>query len=178
MELSVEVQLSPACGLQLQHRLDGDGQVLGDRDAGVLDHPPIGVVEVVELVVQRQADVRRELSLLGYEVVEAESNFRDLRLDMTGSIDGKIILPVAGHHHRYPVEIKSVQSDGPATEWEWQRSESDFLRNWYTQLQDYLFLTATEGGFGLFKNKQNGLWTVCAVMLDYAFMEDVCQRAK
>jgi hypothetical protein len=127
-----------------------------------------------------QKDVRGELLALGFEVVEAEVNFRDKALEITGTIDGKLEVqdPTARHgHRRIPVEIKSTMGHAPRTADEWRNSESALMRRYYAQIQIYLYLTASPEGLGIFKDKATGLWTVCAVPLDYAFAEALLQRA-
>lgn len=128
-----------------------------------------------------QKDVRAELLALGYEVVEAEVNFKDPRLEISGTIDGKIEVldPNARHgRRRIPVEIKSTAGSPPVDEQAWRASENALLRRYYAQLQTYLYLTNSPEGLGIFKEKITGLWSVVAVSLDYAYVEGLLQRAE
>jgi hypothetical protein len=125
-----------------------------------------------------QADVRRELSAIGYEVVEAEVNFKDKALDITGTIDGKIQLTGEHRARRIPLEIKSTQVSPPRTEEEWRASESSLLRRYYAQLQTYMFLTNEPEAIALFKEKGTGLWTCVAVALDFDYAEQLLKRAE
>lgn len=117
--------------------------------------------------------VRAELADLGYEVVDGETQFFDERLDLRGHIDGRI--RILGR--RVPVEIKSMMGQGPRTQADWA-SRDGIMGRYYDQLQIYLFLTSCQDGLGLFKDKATGLWTVCAVDLDYAHAEKLVQKAE
>ena len=128
-----------------------------------------------------QKDVRAELLELGYEVVEAEVNFKDQRLEISGTIDGKLDVKDPSHprgRRRVPVEIKSTSGSPPADEAAWRNSETPLLRRYFAQLQTYLFLTNEPWGLGIFKNKITGLWSVVAVSLDYEYAEGILQRAE
>jgi hypothetical protein len=125
-----------------------------------------------------QVDVRRELSALGFEVVEAERNFRDAKLEITGTIDGKIALSDEHRARRIPVEIKSTMLSPPETVEAWRNSENKLLAKYYAQLQTYLVLCSEPDGLGLFKNKATGLWGVVAVPLDYEYAEGLLKRAE
>lgn len=124
-----------------------------------------------------QVDVRRELADLGYEVVEAELNFRDSRLEITGTIDGKLDLSDEHRARRVPVEIKSSAGSPPDTA-EGLRDHKGLYGRYYAQLQVYLFLTSEPEGLFLFKDKITGLWAVVPVALDYDYAEGLLQRAE
>lgn len=128
-----------------------------------------------------QKDVRRELSAIGFEVVESEVRFKDERLDIAGSIDGKISVDDDRNTHtqrRIPVEIKSTTGAPPATEADLRTSETALLRRYYAQFQTYLYLTSEPFGLFLFKDKITGLWTVVSIALDYAYVETLLKRAE
>lgn len=128
-----------------------------------------------------QRDVRQEMARLGWEVVESEVNFRDDRLEITGTIDGKIEVPdetARKGFRRVPLEIKSTAASAPVDEAAWRNSESSLLRRYYAQLQIYLYLTSEPDGLALFKSKQTGLWVVVAVSLDYEYVEGLLRRAE
>lgn len=128
-----------------------------------------------------QKDVRAELLKLGFEVVETEVNFKDQRLEITGTIDGKIEIPdekARNGYRRVPLEIKSTNGSAPSSEDAWKFSENQLLRRYYVQLQTYLFLTEEPEGLALFKNKATGLWSIVGAHLDYDLMERVCQKAE
>lgn len=127
-----------------------------------------------------QRDVRAELALLGFEVVEAEVNFRDERLEITGTIDGKIALPMNGDGKppRVPVEIKSTAGHPPETAEGLRDSDGPLYRRYYAQMQAYLILTNSPEGLMLFKSKQTGEWTCIPVTLDYDYAEALLLKAE
>lgn len=125
-------------------------------------------------------NVRAELLELGFEVVAAEVNFRDDRLDLSGTIDGKIRVPDPDAPKGFrdiPAEIKSFTGEAPHSLADWLSSENLRMRRYYDQLELYLYLTNEPDGLGLFKDKITGLWSVIAVPLDYAHVETLLQRA-
>lgn len=127
-----------------------------------------------------QRDVRTKLAEIGFEVLEAETNFRDDKLEITGTIDGRIAVPKedGGRPRRVPLEIKSTSGQPPANEFEWRHSETPLLRRYFVQLQLYMLLTNEPEAIALFKNKITGEWTVVPVSLDYAYAESILQRAE
>jgi hypothetical protein len=127
-----------------------------------------------------QREVRADVVTLGFEIVEAEVNFKDKRLEISGTIDGKIEVrdPDGGRPRRIPVEIKSTAGAAPANEAAWRDSETPLLRRYYAQLQTYLYLTNEPEGLGIFKDKITGLWSVVPVALDFAYVEKLLQRAE
>lgn len=127
-----------------------------------------------------QRDVRRELSDLGFEPVEAEVLFRDDRLEINGAIDCKIEIPDDNGRHgsvRVPVEVKSVTGNAPTDAESW-RSAGGLMGRYYDQIQIYLYLTSSPYGLGLFKSKITGLWSVVPVELDYEHIEALLQKAE
>ena len=126
-----------------------------------------------------QRDVRAKLAELGAEVLEAERNFRDERLEITGTIDGRLEVPNGdGRPRRVPLEIKSTSGAPPADEAAWRASESSLLRRYYAQLTAYMFLANEPEGILLCKGKQGGEWTMVAVELDYEYAEGLLKRAE
>jgi hypothetical protein len=125
-----------------------------------------------------QTQVRTELVELGYEVVEAEVNFRDDRLEISGTIDGKISRqgdPAHGGPRRIPVEIKSWGGDGPTCV---DEMDTRLMKKYFAQMQTYLLLTEQPDGLMLFKSKMTGLWSVFPVELDYERGEELFQTAE
>jgi hypothetical protein len=149
-----------------------------------LDAAPVGeeLASIFEEGRHHEKQIRRELSELGFEVLESEVNFRDDRLDISGTIDGKLAVELDGehtkNHRRVPVEIKGISGAPPHTAEQWRDSENRLLARYYTQLQAYMFLTNEPEGLGLFKSKINGLWTVVAVPIDLEHIEGALQRAE
>lgn len=135
-----------------------------------------------------EVNVRTELAVLGFEIVETELNFRDEDLEISGTIDGKLEVAVPDDYlarfdlrHgkiRIPTEIKCVTPDPPRTSDDWQNHSLALFRRYFTQLQSYMILTSSPFGMGLFKAKITGLWTVVPVELDYRGGEQLMQRAE
>jgi hypothetical protein len=135
-----------------------------------------------------QRDVRQELATLGCEVVESELNFYDDRLDVSGTIDGKVILRELlealgmdpgdiDHRERKPLEIKSTGGDPPRTDEALKNHRGLYGRYW-CQMQTYLYLAEEWDGLFLFKSKQTGLWTLVPTYLDLTEMEHLAQKAE
>lgn len=118
-------------------------------------------------------DIRRELTELGYEVLDNQAEFSDERLELKGHVDGRLWF----NGRRIPYEAKSTVGDGPASQADWREAEG-LLGRYYDQLTLYLFLTSTPHGLGLFKNKATGQWRVVAIDLDYERAERLLQRAE
>lgn len=118
-------------------------------------------------------DIRRELTELGYEVLDNQAEFADERLELKGHVDGRLWF----NGRRVPYEAKSTVGDGPASQADWAEAEG-LLGRYYDQLTLYLYLTSTPHGLGLFKNKATGQWRVIAVDLDYERAERLLQRAE
>jgi CRISPR/Cas system-associated exonuclease Cas4 (RecB family) len=124
-----------------------------------------------------QTQVRAELWLLGMEVLETERNFKDARLEISGTVDGMLSIPGEGHRSRVALEIKRCMGHAPTTQAEWSQAQGLWSR-YYAQVTIYLFLSAMERGIGLFKDAASGLWTVCPMRLDYEAAEVLVQRAE
>jgi PD-(D/E)XK nuclease superfamily len=125
-----------------------------------------------------QTQVRSELAELGFEVVEAEVNFRDDRYEISGTIDGKISRaddPAHDFPRRIPLEIKSWVGGGPESA---DEMDTRLLKKYLAQMQTYLLLTNEPDGLMLFKSKQTGLWSIFPVELDYALAEGLLQTAE
>lgn len=124
---------------------------------------------------EHEKQIRRELSELGFEVLEGEVPFADRVLDLKGHIDGRMQTPWGS---RVPVEIKSWSGDGPRTEAEWRDDAGDLMFRYYCQAQAYMYLTAEPEILLLTKNKLTGLWAIAAAHLDYGFVEKLLQKAE
>lgn len=122
-----------------------------------------------------EKQIRRELSELGFEVLEGEVAFADERLDIRGHIDGKLQTPWGT---RIPVEIKSWSGDGPRSEIDWRDESGDLMHRYYSQMQSYLYLTSQPEGLLLTKNKLTGLWALAPARLDFDFVEQLLKKAE
>lgn len=127
-----------------------------------------------------EKQIRRELSELGFEVVETELNFRDANLWISGTIDGKLLVPGANTksgYARVPVEIKSWSGSSPVSAAA-MRDNDGLLGRYFAQMQTYLVLTAEPVGLFLFKSKLTGLWSIVPCELDFDYAEVLLKRAE
>lgn len=124
---------------------------------------------------EHEKQIRRELSELGFEVLEGEVPFEDKATDIKGHIDGRLKAPWGA---RVPVEIKSWGGDGPRSEAEWRDDSGELMHRYYAQMQAYLYLTAQPDGLLLTKNKLTGLWAIAPAHLDFEFVERLLKKAE
>jgi len=124
------------------------------------------------------SDVRRKLSELGFEVLEAERSFRDSSIDVSGKIDGKLSVDESDHRaERVPTEIKSISGNPPEDQYAMKHGP-ELYRRYYDSFQLYLFLTDSPYGLFIFKNKITGKLTPVPVELDYAHAEELLKKAE
>ena len=124
---------------------------------------------------EHEKQIRRELSELGFEVLEGEVPFEDKATDIKGHIDGRLKAPWGA---RVPVEIKSWGGEGPRSETEWRDEAGDLMHRYYAQMQAYLYLTSQPEGLLLTKNKLTGLWAIAPAHLDFEFVEKLLKKAE
>jgi hypothetical protein len=122
-----------------------------------------------------QTAVRRELSELGFEVVEAECTFRDNALEISGTIDGRIAVEEL-RGRRVPGEIKSCTGTPPQTAEEMAADDGLYGR-YFAQMEIYLHLTDEAEGLFIFKDKITGLMTVVPVDHDQERVEGLLAKA-
>lgn len=123
---------------------------------------------------QEQA-VLRDLAEAGWTVIEQQRDYEWKALQLTGHIDGKVLLD----GEAVPIEIKSMAP------WIWDAitSMEDFddaprpwLRKYPAQMQLYLLLSNSPRGFLILKNKATGQLKELEVALDYEKTEAVLAR--
>lgn len=125
-----------------------------------------------------ERDVRRHLDELGAELVENQRTFRDERLEITGTIDGKLVVELDGKRCKVPTDIKSTSGTPPTTEEELRSSDSSLYRRYHAQMSIYMLLTNEPEGLLLFKEKTTGTWTPVALKLDFEYTETLLQKAE
>jgi CRISPR/Cas system-associated exonuclease Cas4 (RecB family) len=124
-----------------------------------------------------------DLREAGYQVVEGQRAFSWSEKEITGSIDGKIFLPLGHPRPRaVPMEIKSINP------YDWARlntvedlltSAHVHLRKIPAQIITYLLLNATEElGALILRNKTNGQLKAIPVVLDYEMAEQLVAKAE
>ncbi len=124
-----------------------------------------------------------DLRKAGYTVIEGQRSFDWHDKQISGSIDGKILLPKGHPHPRaVPLEIKSTNP------YDWERIESveDLVRShrlWLrqipAQLTAYLLMNGTEEiGCLALRNRVNGRIKTMPVVLDYSLGEELVAKAE
>ena len=124
-----------------------------------------------------EVDVMRQLSGLGFEVVEQQRAFQIDKPLITGQIDGK--LRYKGKV--YPFDVKSIGAyDFPkiTTSEDLTCSKKVHQRNYVAQMQLYLLMANEELGFLLFKNKLTGQIKTVWMQIDFAFCETILKKAE
>lgn len=129
-----------------------------------------------EGALQEQA-VLRDLAEAGWTVIEQQRDYEWKQFQLTGHIDGKVVLNGTGE--AVPIEIKSMSP------WIWERITSvqdlhdaaqPWLRKYPAQMQLYLLLSNSPKGYLILKNKATGELKEIEVGLDYDEAEGLLQR--
>jgi len=108
----------------------------------------------------------------GFDVIEEQKALSWPKYNITGKIDGKIIIDGKA----YPIEVKSMSPyifDSINTLDNLKFHKYHHIRGYYIQMNLYLLLEEKEKGFFILKNKSSGQIKVLEVELDY----DVCEEA-
>lgn len=83
----------------------------------------------------------REIEEMGIEVLERARDYHDRELDLTGHVDGKLVIP--GVPHPVAAEIKGLNpysAERIRTISDIRNSRQAWVRKYYAQLQTYLYL--------------------------------------
>lgn len=132
---------------------------------------------------------KRELDEIGFPLIEQQGAIQYKEHEISGRIDGALVLEKAGGHPTlsYPVDIKSCSGfvfdklfkskDNAERELAIRTHDSPYIRGYYAQMQIYCLLKNQEKGILVFKNKQTGLVDQINVHLDLAFCEELVQKA-
>jgi len=123
---------------------------------------------------QEQALVK-DLQAAGFIIVETQRDFFDQRYNLSGHIDGKILID----SKYYPLEIKSMNPHI----WDSVNTIEDFDKyNWTkkypAQLQSYMFLGNHETAVMLLKNKSTGRVKQLWFDLDYEYCEKLLKKCE
>ncbi len=121
--------------------------------------------------------VIRDIQDAGFVVNQTQRAFEWKQYDITGSIDGKLIVD----NKAYPLEIKTcspfvfnaVNSVG-----DMHKSKYLYMRKYPTQLNLYLLMDEKERGLFMFKNKVNGQMKEIWMDLDYELGEQTLKKAE
>lgn len=124
----------------------------------------------------QEPGVRRYLSELGFEVIQAQSVADWPKYQIRGHVDGVI----EWEGQRYLAEIKTISEIG------WNKLQSlenvindaGYYAKWYAQIQTYLLLFELETGLLILKRKNAKQLRVIEVPLDMGFAEGLIQRVE
>lgn len=104
----------------------------------------------VEAGSDEERKIKHRLEAAGFEVTMAQQHFSWPEYEISGRIDGKVLAPVFGKKRPVPIEVKMVS----AQYWDKLRSVDDvrtsrawWIRKYVSQLNLYLFMDNSEGGF-------------------------------
>jgi CRISPR/Cas system-associated exonuclease Cas4 (RecB family) len=122
----------------------------------------------------QEADVRRFLSTLGFEVMKAGFTEQWREFNISGSVDGTL----EHNGKRYIVEIKTV------SEFAWEKLQTaqdfneGFYQKWYAQIQLYMLLFNHDKGVFILKRKQAKQLRIIEIDLDYSYAESLLKKAE
>ncbi len=123
--------------------------------------------------------VVREIEEMGIEVVERQRDYHDKRFNITGHVDGKLVVP--GFPRPLPLEIKGLNpytAESIETVEDIRNSKSAWVRKYYAQLQQYLYLDEIDLGVFALLNKVSGRIRFVDCPLDYAFAESLLKKVE
>lgn len=122
--------------------------------------------------------VFERLKRAGFKITETQRAFTDRKMNISGHIDGFI-----SHcdliQRPIPLEVKGLSSNN----WASINSYDDmishkqhYVRKYPAQLQMYMYLSETEVGLFVLKNKQTGQLKFIVVELDYDYVEEILKK--
>ncbi len=124
-----------------------------------------------------EGDIMRQLSEMGFKVVESQRAFQIDKPLITGSIDGILLW----EGKRIPFDAKSIADHGfneiESAE-DMLFSRKHWMRQYPAQLQIYLLQTAQEIGGFILKNKTTGEMKPIWMAIDYDYAEQILKRAE
>lgn len=126
-------------------------------------------------------EIMKDCAELGWGFVGQQQDFQDKDLQLTGHVDGVIIIRdlESGTQSFYPTEVKSMSERAWAlinTSEDFRDAKWPYLRKYYGQMQAYLYLNASECGIFVLKNKTNGLRKYIHCLLDFDFADAMIKR--
>lgn len=135
----------------------------------------VGLQLVFDLGNMVEKQVIQDMVDAGFDVVEQQRSFLWGKYNITGHIDGKVIID----GQTYPFEIKSCSPyvfDSINTIDDLKNGKYLYLRKYPSQLNLYLLMDEKEKGFFLFKNKVSGAMKEIWMDLDLELAERDIQR--
>ena len=104
----------------------------------------------VEAGSEEETKIKHKLERAGFEVIMAQEHFTWPEYKISGRIDGKVGAPVMGKKAYYPIEVKMINPrfwDNLKTVDDVRTSRNWWIRKYVSQLNLYLFMDNSEGGF-------------------------------
>lgn len=134
-----------------------------------------------KLVIFQEGNVHEEAVLsdlrkAGLRIIQQQRGFEYKEHEITGSIDGKLILDGKA----IPLEIKSCLPfvfDSINSVEDIKNHKNYYIRAYLAQMNLYLLLDGSETGILLFKNKNSGALKQITVNLDLDIAESLIQKA-
>ena len=121
--------------------------------------------------------VIRDLQDAGFQVNQTQKGLEWKKYQITGSIDGNLIIDGAS----YPLEIKTSSPNvfnALNSVEDMNRSKYLYMRKYPTQLNLYMLMHEREKGVFIFKNKTTGAMKEIWMDLDYQLGEETLQKAE
>jgi len=124
----------------------------------------------------------------GWNFVGQQQDFHDRDMNVSGHVDGILIVPgnqyagscrIRGEYTKHPVEIKTMSPhiwDSIHTDMDILYHSRPYVQGYYGQLQAYLYLSASESGFWVLKNKLTGMRKYVPTILDYDYCDEMFKR--
>jgi len=125
----------------------------------------------------QEAAVLNLLTEAGFSVVEQQRPFEWKRYQLTGHVDGKIII----ENEAIPIEIKSMAPwiwDSIKTLDDMMNSKYPWIRKYPAQLTMYEMMDEKELAIFLTKNKSTGRIREIPITLDYSYAEFLVQKCE
>ena len=139
--------------------------------------PDVGLQFVFDIGNVMEELVLQDLREAGFTVLEQQRMFEWKEHQITGHIDGKILIDGTA----YPVEIKSVSPfvfNAINSIEDMKKSKYLYMRKYPAQMTLYLLMDEKERGVMLFKNKSTGALKEIWVNLDYELGEALLKKAE
>lgn len=151
--------------------------------------PSVGLQYLFDERKRQEDHAIEDLKEAGYTFIQQQRPFSWPKFDITGTIDGMIVLPRgAAAGTLIPAEIKNInpwdweklapQADANANLKQFLHSERIWLRKIPSQITLYLLMNNTELGALVMRNASDGRMKVLPIVLDMDLGEQVLRKAE
>jgi CRISPR/Cas system-associated exonuclease Cas4 (RecB family) len=137
----------------------------------------VGLQFVFDLGHEIEEIALKDLRAAGFTILENQRAFEWPEYNITGSIDGKVMID----DKAYPLEIKSCSPfvfESIHTIQDIINHKYPYMRKYPAQLTIYLLMSGIDKGVFLFKNKTTGAYREIWMDLDYDLGETLIKRAE